>query len=89
MPHKLPDNAEPVGLDVFLHSATDVPNGVADLGLFNRFIERRLGHFQQLLTLRRNRIAYSDGYRGVTVISVEHHTAINRNNISGFEDPFG
>src|SRR5581483_10488534 len=87
MPNKLAYNAEAVCLNVFLHRRANIADGISDLRLLYRLVQRRFRYFEQLLALRGNFITYSNGNRRIAVISVQHHTAIDRNNVSGLQHP--
>src|SRR5215813_13706665 len=76
--HELPDDAKAVGFDKLLHRSADIPDRVSDLRCRNAALEGSLCHLQQLLYLWRYRAIHGHGYRGVTVITIQHHAAINR-----------
>src|SRR6185437_13150760 len=52
-------------------------------------LQRGFSHFEQLLQFRRELAIYRDGYRRVSVVTVKHYAAINRNNVARLQYPLG
>src|SRR5208283_4867973 len=87
VPDKFPNYAEARRFHVLLDRRSNVPNRVANLHLLDAPIERCFGYFEQLLQFRREFVAYRYRNGGVSVIAVEDHTAVDRNDVARLEDP--
>src|SRR5579862_9456702 len=83
--HELANHAESVGFDILLHRSADISDCIADTDLLDSLIQRCLGDFEQFANFRLHRIVHRDGDCRVPIISVEHDTAIDRNDVAGFQ----
>ena len=88
MPDKLPHHAEPVRLDHFLHRGADIAQRRARLHRLGSPAQakpsvtssRRLGFGQQILPT-------GNRDRGVPVEPIDHHAAVDRNNVALAQHP--
>src|ERR1700680_2790594 len=87
MAYEFPYYAESVLFDVLLNRRSNVPDCVANLYLLDALVKRGLGHFEQFLQLRSYWLAYGYGDRRVPVIAFENNSAVDGNNVSGFQFP--
>src|SRR5450755_1485875 len=87
VPYELSHHAEAIGFDIFLDSRADVADRVPDPRLFDALIQRSLGNFEQLAPFFGNRSIHRNRNRGVAVIAIHHHAAVDRNDVAGFEHP--
>ena len=87
MTNEVAHHREPVRLDVLLHGMSDIGHPGARTHPLNRLVQRLLGDFQQSLPLRRNRIAHCNRDRRISVIAVQHHAAVDRNDVARFQHP--
>src|SRR5260370_11065981 len=85
MPNKLPHYAEAVGFDMLLDGGAHITHGIAHSRLLDAAIERSLGDFQQFSQLRLYRFTHWHRDRGIPIVAVEHHSAVNGNDVALFQ----
>src|SRR5271156_2929932 len=78
---KVPDYTEPVRLYHFLYRCANIPQRCPGAYYPDGSLERCLGHVQQPLGLRRYCRSHRNRDRGITVVAVEHHPTVDRNDI--------
>src|ERR1700690_783907 len=81
--NKIPYYAESRRFHVLLDRRSNMPNRVANLRLLDAFVERRFRHLEQLLQFTGERLADRHGNGCVSVVAVEDHSAIDRDNVTG------
>src|SRR5580658_1980936 len=87
MPNEVSHHAESVRFHVLLDRRPNVPYRVADLHLLDAFVQRSLGHLEQLLQFRGQFLAHRHRNGSVSVIPVADHAAVDRNDVSRFQRP--
>src|SRR5207245_4753912 len=83
--HELSHYAEAVGFDKVLHRSAHIPHGIADASRLDTPVQRSFRDFEQLAHLRRDRIVDRNRDRGVAVVAIQHHAAIDGNNVTGLK----
>src|SRR5271170_1575226 len=85
VPDKIAHHAESVRLHVLLDRRPNVSHRVADLYLLDPFVQRSLGHLEQLLQFRSQLRAHRNRDRSVSVIPIAYHAAVDGNDVSRFQ----
>src|SRR5579863_3145041 len=83
--YELAHHAESCRFDVLLNSRPNITDRVADSRLLNAAVERSFRHIQKLFQLRLQAIPDGNRDRRVAVVAVEHHTAVDRNDVALFQ----
>src|SRR3954454_17677723 len=83
--YELTHYAESGGLDVLLDYGSHVADRIADSCLLNSAVQRTLCHFQKLLKLGLQAVAHRYRDCRISVIAVEHDTAVDRDDVSLFQ----
>src|SRR5215469_8710374 len=86
VPDKLSHYAETRGLHKRLHSRTNISHRISDPHFLDAAIQRIFSDLQQLLQFRRDLFTHRHRDRRISVISVEYHATVDRNDIAGFQN---
>src|SRR5688500_10097461 len=84
MSNQFADYSVTVFFSVTLNSFTDVAQSSAGYRFFNSAVERLFGYFQEIQDFRFHFSDWKSKSR-VAVIPVHFHTAIDRDNVTGFQ----
>src|SRR5262249_57454066 len=80
--YKLSNNADSVGFNHLLHRSTDITDRAADPRGLDRSFERCLRYIKQLLDLRLEVIPDRNRHCRVSVVAVQNHAAVDRDDIA-------
>ena len=85
--YELSHYAEAVFFNQLLYGRSNIADGVADPHRVDSPVQRIARHIQQLLQLRRNSLTYRHRDRRISVVAVQHHSAVDRNDIAFLQHP--
>src|SRR5712692_7163872 len=85
--HELTHHTEAVGFNKLLHRGPHISDSIADASRLDAPVQRSLRNFQQLAQFLGNRIVHCNRDRGVAVVAILHHAAIDGNNVASPKHP--
>ena len=85
MSHELANHAETGSFYVFLHGAANIAHRIPNTRLLDPPVQRLFGHFQQFAQLGSDFISHRHRNGCIAVVAVQHHPAVDRNNIARIE----